>query len=145
MSRHATDDREGRSSILQGTLDMMVLKTLEAMGPMHGFGIARRIEQIAEDALQVNQAPSISASSGSYRGWIGHLNTSDNNRKAKFYDYTVGPKQLAAETEDWERVSGVIGGCSSAPGGRDACGPETPGGARDGVLHRPSPRSRFSE
>lgn len=103
---------EGRSEILQGTLDLMVLKTLEAMGPLHGYGIARRIEQVSEDALAINQG-TIYASLVRLvqRGWIkGEWGVSDNNRKAKFYSITKnGKKQLAAEAENWERISSVIG------------------------------------
>ncbi len=101
-----------KSDILQGTLDLMVLKTLEAMGPQHGYGIARRIEQISEEALQINQG-TIYASLVRLlqRGWISaEWGASENNRKAKFYSITkAGRKQLAAEEEDWERISGVIG------------------------------------
>ena len=101
-----------RSEILQGTLDLMVLKTLDAMGPLHGYGIARRIEQISQEALQINQG-TIYASLVRllHKGWIsGAWGTSDNNRKAKFYSITKsGRKQLHAETQQWERISGVIG------------------------------------
>jgi len=101
-----------KSDILQGTLDLMVLKTLEAMGPLHGYGIARRIEQISEDALQINQG-TIYASLVRLmqKGWIsGAWGTSENNRKAKFYSITrSGRKQLNAEARNWERISGVIG------------------------------------
>jgi transcriptional regulator len=103
---------EGKSEILQGTLDLMVLKTLAAMGPQHGYGIARRIEQISEEALQINQG-TIYASLVRLmqRGWIsGEWGASDNNRKAKFYSITrAGRKRLASEAENWERISGVIG------------------------------------
>ena len=103
---------EGKSEILQGTLDLMVLKTLAAMGPLHGYGIARRIEQISEDALQINQG-TIYASLVRLmqRGWISSAwGASDNNRKAKFYSITrAGRKRLASEAENWERISGVIG------------------------------------
>jgi PadR family transcriptional regulator PadR len=103
---------EGKSEILQGTLDLMVLKTLEAMGPLHGYGIARRIEQISEEALQINQG-TIYASLVRLlqRGWISAAwGASENNRKAKFYSITkTGRKRLAAEAENWERISGVIG------------------------------------
>lgn len=103
---------EDKSGILQGTLDLMVLKTLQAMGPLHGYGIARRIEQISEDALQINQG-TIYASLVRLlqRGWIsGAWGASDNNRKAKFYSLTkAGKRQLSAETENWERISGIIG------------------------------------
>ena len=101
-----------KSEILQGTLDLMVLKTLEAMGPMHGFGIARRIEQISEEALQVNQGTIyLCLIRLVQKGWItAEWGTSDNNRKAKFYSISkAGRTQLAAEAENWERVSGVIG------------------------------------
>jgi PadR family transcriptional regulator PadR len=101
-----------KSDILQGTLDLMVLKTLDAMGPLHGYGIARRIEQISEEALQINQG-TIYASLVRliHKGWIaGAWGTSDNNRKAKFYSITrTGRRQLHAETQNWERISGVIG------------------------------------
>jgi PadR family transcriptional regulator PadR len=101
-----------KSDILQGTLDLMVLKTLESMGPLHGYGIARRIEQISEEVLQINQG-TIYASLVRlmHRGWIsGAWGTSDNNRKAKFYSLTrAGRKQLHTEAENWERISAVIG------------------------------------
>lgn len=103
---------ETRSEILQGTLDLMVLKTLDAMGPLHGYGIARRIEQLSENALVVNQGTIyLCLIRLVQRKWIkATWGTSENNRKAKFYSITkAGQKQLKAETEDWERVSGVIG------------------------------------
>jgi transcriptional regulator len=103
---------DSRSEILQGTLDLMVLKTLDAMGPMHGYGIARRIEQISDEALQVNQGTIyLCLVRLVQRGWIkADWGTSENNRKAKFYAITrAGRKQLAAEAENWERVAGVIG------------------------------------
>jgi transcriptional regulator len=101
-----------KSEILQGTLDLMVLKTLESMGPLHGYGIARRIEQVSEEALQINQG-TIYASLVRLmqRGWIsGAWGTSDHNRRAKFYSITrAGRKQLQTEAENWERISAVIG------------------------------------
>jgi len=101
-----------KSDILQGTLDLMVLQTLEAMGPQHGYGIARRIEQISEDVLQLNQG-TIYASllRLQQRRWISaSWGTSDNNRRAKFYTITrAGRKQLAAEAENWTRIAGIIG------------------------------------
>src|SRR5512141_1194996 len=101
-----------KSDILQGTLDLMVLKTLESMGPLHGYGIARRIEQISEDVLRLNQG-TIYASLVrlQQRKWISaDGGISENNRKAKFYALTrSGRRQLHAETENWERVAGVIG------------------------------------
>jgi len=102
---------ETRSDILQGTLDLMVLQTLDAMGPLHGYGIARRIEQISEDVLQLNQG-TIYASllRLQQRRWISaSWGTSDNNRKAKFYAITkTGRKQLAAQAQNWERISAVM-------------------------------------
>jgi transcriptional regulator len=103
---------ETKSEILQGTLDLMVLKTLEAMGPLHGYGIARRIEQVSENVLQLNQG-TIYASllRLQQKRWISaSWGASENNRKAKFYSITkTGRKQLTAEAESWERISGVIG------------------------------------
>ena len=110
--RRADEQRSDRSEILRGTLDLMVLKTLDTMGPLHGYGIARRIEQISEDALQINQG-TIYASLVRLmqKRWIsGAWGTSDNNRRAKFYSITkAGRKQLEAEALNWERVSAVIG------------------------------------
>lgn len=103
---------ESKSEILQGTLDMMVLQTLEAMGPLHGYGIARRIEQVSEDALQLNQGTIYAALLRLHqRRWIASSwGTSENNRRAKFYAITkAGRKQLASETEHWQRIAGVIG------------------------------------
>ena len=103
---------DDKSEILQGTLDLMVLQTLDAMGPLHGYGIARRIEQISEDVLQLNQG-TIYASllRLQQRRWISaSWGTSENNRRAKFYSITRGGrKQLAAEAEHWTRIAGVIG------------------------------------
>jgi len=101
-----------KSEILQGTLDLMVLKTLDAMGPLHGYGIALRIEQLSDEVLQVNQG-TVYASLVRLvqRGWIrAEWGTSENNRSAKYYSITArGRKQLAAEAEDWTRISSVIG------------------------------------
>jgi PadR family transcriptional regulator PadR len=103
---------EPKSDVLQGTLDLMVLKTLATMGALHGYGIARRIEQVSEDLLQLNQG-TIYASllRLQQRGWISsEWGTSDNNRKAKFYSITrSGRNQLAREAESWERMAGVMG------------------------------------
>jgi len=103
---------ESKSDILQGTLDLMVLQTLEAMGPLHGYGIARRIEQVSDDVLQLNQG-TIYASllRLQQRRWItASWGVSDNNRKAKFYSITrAGRKQLAAAADNWQRIAGVIG------------------------------------
>jgi transcriptional regulator len=103
---------EAKSDILQGTLDLMVLKTLDAMGPMHGFGIARRIEQISEDALQINQGTIyLCLIRLVQQGWLdADWGTSENNRRAKFYAISkTGKKQLLEETRNWERVAGVMG------------------------------------
>jgi len=103
---------DSESSILQGTLDLMVLKTLEHLGPLHGYGIARRIEQVGERALIVNQGTVyLCLVRLVQKKWIrAEWGVSDNNRKAKFYSLTkTGRKQLQAETENWERVAGVMG------------------------------------
>jgi PadR family transcriptional regulator, regulatory protein PadR len=97
--------------LLQGTLDVMVLQTLSALGPLHGYGIARRIEQVSGDAVLLNQG-TIYASLVrlQQRGWIeAEWGTSDNNRKAKFYALTKGGHtHLASETETWARLSAVM-------------------------------------
>jgi transcriptional regulator len=97
--------------LLQGTLDVMVLKTLAAMGSMHGYGIARRIERVSGHEVLLNQG-TIYASlmRVEQRGWIASSwGTSENNRKAKFYAITdAGRRQLAKETEYWERLAGVM-------------------------------------
>jgi PadR family transcriptional regulator, regulatory protein PadR len=90
----------------------MVLKTLEAMGPLHGYGIARRIEQLSEEALQLNQGTIYAALVRLVQsGWISAgWGESENNRRAKFYSITkTGRKQLSAEAANWEKISGVIG------------------------------------
>lgn len=101
-----------KSDVLQGTLDLMVLKTLHALGPLHGFGIARRIEQLSDDILQLNEGTVYTALLRlQQQGWIdSEWGTSENNRKARFYSITKrGKKQLELETENWERIAGVIG------------------------------------
>ena len=106
------DGKANRSAILQGTLDLMVLTTLEGMGPLHGYGIARRLEQISEDALLVNQGTIyLCLIRLVQKRWIAaKWGVSENNRKAKFYSITpAGRKQLAAEADSWARLSGVIG------------------------------------
>jgi transcriptional regulator len=102
---------EPRSATLQGTLDLMVLTTLEQMGPLHGYGIARRIEQVGAQAVIVNQGTIYLCLVLQQKRWISaKWGTSENNRKAKFYAITkAGRAQLKAETENWERISGVIG------------------------------------
>jgi PadR family transcriptional regulator, regulatory protein PadR len=108
-----------RSEVLQGTLDLMVLKTLDTMGPLHGYGIARRIEQLSEDVLQLNEGTVYTSLLRlQQQGWISaSWGASANNRKAKFYSITKsGRKQLAAETDNWRRISGVIGRVLEAGG-----------------------------
>ncbi len=102
---------EARSPILQGTLDLMTLKTLEQLGPMHGYGIARRIEQIGEDALVVNQGTIyLCLVRLVQKKWVtAEWGTSENGRRAKFYTLTkAGRQQLKAEVENWDRISGII-------------------------------------
>ena len=101
-----------RSEVLQGTLDLLVLKTLDALGPQHGFGIARRIEQVSEDVLILNEGTVYTSLLRlQQRGWItATWGVSENNRRARFYSITKsGSKRLAVETENWERISSVIG------------------------------------
>jgi len=97
--------------LLQGTLDLMVLQTLASMGPLHGYGIARRIEQASGDEVLLNQG-TIYASLVrlQQRGWISaEWGTSDNNRKAKFYSITKrGRKQLTEDAAYWQRLSSVM-------------------------------------
>ncbi|HYL78077.1 MAG TPA: PadR family transcriptional regulator [Bryobacteraceae bacterium] len=100
-----------KAEVLQGTLDLLVLKTLDTMGPMHGFGIALRIQQISDDLLRLNQGTLYPALLRlEQRGWISSKwGVSENKRKAKYYSLTPGGrKQLRTETESWERMSGVI-------------------------------------
>jgi PadR family transcriptional regulator PadR len=100
-----------KSEVLQGTLDLLVLKTLATMGPMHGFGIALRIQQISKDLLQLNQGTLYPALlRHEQRGWItSKWGISENNRKAKFYSLTrAGRKQLEEEAESWDRMSAMI-------------------------------------
>ena len=101
-----------RGDVLQGTLDLIVLKTLDAMGPLHGYGIAMRIQQVSEDLMKLNQGTLYPALLRlEQRGWIhSKWGVSENNRKAKYYTLTKsGRKQLVAETESWERMASVIG------------------------------------
>jgi PadR family transcriptional regulator len=100
-----------KSEVLQGTLDLLVLKTLDSIGPMHGFGIALRIQQVSEDLLQLNQGTLYPALLRlEQRGWIAaRWGVSENNRKAKYYSLTrAGRRQLLEEAESWDRMSGMI-------------------------------------
>ena len=112
-----------RSEVLQGTLDLLILKTLHALGPLHGFGIARRIEQVSRDVLQLNEGTVYTSLLRlQQRGWIAaEWGTSENNRKAKFYSITNrGEKQLQVEAEIWERISDVIGRVLRIEGERES-------------------------
>jgi PadR family transcriptional regulator PadR len=103
--------RKSKAEVLQGTLDMLVLKTLETLGPIHGFGIALRIQQVSDDLLCLNQGTLYPALLRLEQyGWISSKwGASENNRKAKFYSLTrAGRKQLAEEKAGWERMSAVI-------------------------------------
>jgi PadR family transcriptional regulator, regulatory protein PadR len=100
-----------KSEVLQGTLDLLVLKTLDSIGPMHGFGIALRIQQVSEDLLQLNQGTLYPALLRlEQRGWIASKwGVSENNRKAKYYSLTrAGRRQLVEEAKSWDRMSGMI-------------------------------------
>ena len=102
---------DSKLDLLQGTLDLMVLQTLDTMGPLHGYGIARRIEQLSENQILLNQGtiyPSLIRLQ--QRGWISsEWGVSDNNRKAKFYSITrSGKRQMKEDRADWERLAGVM-------------------------------------
>ncbi len=108
-----------RSDVLQGTLELMVLKTLDTLGSMHGYGIAQRIEQVSSQMLQLNQGTLYPALLRlEQRGWIASKwGTSDNNRRAKYYSLTrLGRKQLEREQEDWLRIVDVMGRLLRAEG-----------------------------
>jgi PadR family transcriptional regulator, regulatory protein PadR len=101
-----------KSDVLQGTLDLMVLKTLDTLGSMHGYGIAQRIQQVSSQMLQLNQGTLYPALLRlEQKGWIAaRWGTSENNRRAKYYALTkLGRKQLAREAEDWKRLVDVMG------------------------------------
>ena len=102
---------EKKSEVLQGTLDLMVLKTLQSMGPLHGYGIARRIEQVSANALSLNQGTIYPALLRlQQRGWIkGEWGTSETGRRAKFYSLSrSGRKQIEEETANWERITAAV-------------------------------------
>ncbi len=102
---------ENKPDVLQGTLDLMVLKTLESMGPLHGYGIARRIEQVSGNALSLNQGTIYPALLRlEQRAWIkAEWGVSESNRRAKFYSLSrAGRKQIEKETENWERVAATM-------------------------------------
>ena len=102
---------ESKSDVLQGTLDLMVLKTLESMGPLHGYGIARRIEQVSANNLSLNQGTIYPALLRlEQRGWVkGEWGISETGRRAKFYSLTrLGRNQMARETENWGRIAATM-------------------------------------
>jgi PadR family transcriptional regulator PadR len=106
-----TDSIPEKADVLQGTLVLLVLRTLDALGALHGYGIARRIEQVSRDLLRLNQGTLYPALLRmEQEGWIvSHWGTSENNRKARFYSIsTAGRRQLARETKDWQRMSSTI-------------------------------------
>jgi transcriptional regulator len=106
-----------KSDVLQGTLDLMILKTLDTLGAMHGWGIAQRIRQVSEDLLQLNQGTLYPALLRvEQKGWISsEWKITENNRRAKYYSLTsAGKKQLEAETLEWERFAGVMARMLSA-------------------------------
>jgi PadR family transcriptional regulator PadR len=111
---------QAKLDILQGTLDLMVLRTLSTLGSLHGYGIARRIEQVSGDRISLNQGTIYTSLVRlEQRGWIrSKWGVSENNRRARFYSLTrAGQKQLAAETENWERIAAVIGRVLASEGG----------------------------
>ncbi len=100
-----------RTELLQGTLDLLVLKTLAALGPLHGFGIARRIEQVSGDSVLLNQGTIYPALVRlEQQGWIGsEWGLSENNRRARFYTLTpAGRRQLKEEVANWQRVTALV-------------------------------------
>jgi PadR family transcriptional regulator, regulatory protein PadR len=102
---------QSKSDVLQGTLDLMILKTLDTLGAMHGWGIAQRIRQVSEDLLQLNQGTLYPALLRvEQKGWISsEWKITENNRRAKYYSLTTaGKKQLEAETREWERFASVM-------------------------------------
>jgi transcriptional regulator len=114
--------RTSKTDVLQGTLDLMVLKTLDAMGPLHGFGIARRLRQVSEDVLQLNQGTLYPALLRlEQRGWISSKwATTEHNRRARYYALTRnGRKQLQREADDWQRMAGIIARLLDARSGEE--------------------------
>jgi transcriptional regulator len=100
-----------KTDVLQGTLDLMVLKTLESMGQLHGYGIARRIEQVSDNGLSLNQGTIYPALLRlEQRGWVkAEWGTSESNRRARFYSLSrLGRKQIEKETENWERIAATM-------------------------------------
>lgn len=102
---------QDKSEVLQGTLDLMILQSLSTIGPLHGWGIARRLEQVSRDLLFVNQGTIYPALVRlEQKGWIkSEWGVSENNRKAKFFDITkAGRRQLTKEVDNWWRMAGIM-------------------------------------
>jgi transcriptional regulator len=100
-----------KTDVLQGTLDLMILQTLDTIGPLHGYGIARRLEQVSDDLLRLNEGTVYASLMRLlHQRWISAAwGTSENNRKAKFYSITkAGRRQLASEAANWQRIAGVM-------------------------------------
>jgi PadR family transcriptional regulator len=111
LNINRTPLRSDKSEILRGTLDLLVLKTLDTLGPLHGYGIAQRIQQVSGSLLALNQGTIYPALLRlEQRGWIqSRIGTSDNNRRARFYSLTAaGTRQLRRETDEWVRASGIV-------------------------------------
>ncbi len=109
-----SNDGPAKTDVLQGTLDLIVLRTLDTMGPLHGYGIARRIEQISDNLLKLNEGTVYASLMRLlHRRWISaSWGTSENNRKARFYAITkVGRRQLTRETENWHRIAAFMARC----------------------------------
>ena len=109
-----------KADVLQGTLDLMVLKTLDSMGPLHGYGIAQRLLQVSDRVLQLNQGTLYPALLRlEQRGWItSRWGTSENNRRARFYALTrAGRRQLQREADDWQRMAGIMARLLGGAGG----------------------------
>ncbi len=103
--------KDDKADILRGTLDLLILKTLDTLGPVHGYGVAQRIQQVSGAMLSLNQGTLYPALLRlEQRGWIrSRMGVSDNNRKARFYALTaVGRRQLRQETSDWLRASSIV-------------------------------------
>ncbi len=123
LNFHRTVMTPARADVLRGTLDLLVLKTLDTLGPMHGWGIARRLEQVSDDVLRLNQGTVYPALLRlQQRGWISATwGTSDNNRRARFYALTtVGRRQLRVETENWEQMTQILARVLRAKSSRGA-------------------------
>jgi transcriptional regulator len=102
---------ENKSDVLQGTLDLMILKTVESMGTLHGYAIARRIEQVSDNAFSINQGTIYPALLRlERRGWIkSEWGMTETNRRARFYSLSrIGRKKIEEETENWERIAATM-------------------------------------